>query len=53
LRLRGDHPTAGAVPCRAAWLGRSELPRHAAVRDRGDANVRGTFASDETASTSP
>jgi hypothetical protein len=31
--LREDHAAAGAVPCRAARLGRPQLPRHAAVRE--------------------
>ncbi len=30
--LREDHTAASTVPCRAAWLGRSRLSRHAAVR---------------------
>ena len=31
--LRADHTVTGIVPCRAAGLGRPELPGHAAVRE--------------------
>lgn len=31
-RLREDQPAASALPCRAAWLGRSQLSGDAAVR---------------------
>lgn len=32
-RLREDYAATRAIPCRAAWLGWSQLPRHAAVRE--------------------